>query len=355
MKWRNKMKKIISSIFILSLIILMGQQTFAVESDNGQIYGPSNGEFNKVGASGMQMLKIGVGARATGMGSAYGAIADDLTALYWNPAGLAKIKDITADFHYTSWFADFNHSFAAIAMPVGENFTSALSVSSFGTEGIPITTVTDNEGTGSTYSVNDIAIGLSFSGYLTEEFSFGITGKYLNCGLASLSSDGFAFDIGTLYETGIQGINLGFSIHNLGSSQTYSGEDLNRTIKIVDYASQTPIDASFDATPFSIPLIFRAALSADIIEMDEHKVIGAFDFLTYSDVPEQFHFGAEYTYDNMFALRAGYIVGQDQLGLSGGVGLNYIGGGFAGKFDYSLNTTVSLGMIHRISISLGMN
>lgn len=349
------MKKIVSLIFILSLIICAGERASAIDDGNGQVFGPSNGEFNKVGAAGMQMLKIGVGARATAMGGAYGAVADDLTALYWNPAGLAKTKDVTADFHYTYWFAEFNHSFAAIALPVSENFTSALQVSSFGTSGIPLTTVMDNEGTGQTYSVNDVCIGLSFSGYLTEEFSFGITGKYLTSSLAGLSSDGIAFDIGTLYETGIQGINLGFSMHNLGSSQTYTGEDLNRTIKIYDYVRQTAIDAQYTTAAYSIPLIFRAAISGDIIEMDEHKVIGAIDFITYSDIPEQFHFGAEYSYDRMFQARVGYVVGHDQLGITGGVGISYIGGGFAGKFDYSYNPTTILGDINRISISLGMN
>ena len=47
--------------------------------------------FAATGETGFAFLKLGVGARAMGMGSAYVAIADDPTALYWNPAGLASV------------------------------------------------------------------------------------------------------------------------------------------------------------------------------------------------------------------------------------------------------------------------
>ena len=103
----------------------------------------------KVGAAGVQFLKIGVGARANGMAGAYGAMADDLSSIYWNPAGLADVKAIAAEFSYTEWFAGLTHTFAALSMPLGKNFTTAISVISFNSNRIPITTVEHPEGTGS--------------------------------------------------------------------------------------------------------------------------------------------------------------------------------------------------------------
>ena len=39
-----------------------------------------------------EFLKLGVGARALGMGGAFAGLADDASAAYWNPAGLAYLK-----------------------------------------------------------------------------------------------------------------------------------------------------------------------------------------------------------------------------------------------------------------------
>ncbi len=47
--------------------------------------------LSKSGTTAAQFLKIGVGARAIGMGGAFAATADDITAMYWNPAGLARV------------------------------------------------------------------------------------------------------------------------------------------------------------------------------------------------------------------------------------------------------------------------
>ncbi|MGA2296089.1 MAG: PorV/PorQ family protein [FCB group bacterium] len=334
-------------LIILSVLILI-----PVKADDTQQQASSGGQFLKVGAAGVQFLKIGVGARGNGMAGAYGAITNDLSSIYWNPAGLADVKAMGAEFSYTSWFAGFTHAFAAVSLPLGENFTTALSVISFNSGNIPITTVEHPEGTGSSYSLNDISINATISGYLTDQFSFGITGKLINSSLAGLNSPGFAFDIGTMYETGIQGIKLGFSIHNLGGNMTYSGQDLQTTKKLVDALTASPLDVQYLASAYSLPLIFRAGAATDIINTDEHKLTAALDFTTLSDTPEQYAIGAEYTWNKILSLRGGYRWGQDVLGIAGGVGFNYIGSGFKGQFDYSICPAKNIGLINRLTLSV---
>ncbi|MDT3740249.1 MAG: PorV/PorQ family protein [Candidatus Kapabacteria bacterium] len=321
-------------------------------ADEQSAYGASAGEFSKVGAAGGQFLKIGVGARANGMGGAFGAVSNDLSSIFWNPAGLAEISTMSADFSYTQWFATYSHNFGAICMPVGDGYTAAFSVVSLSSGDIPVTTVEKPEGTGSVYQVNDIAVGATFSGFLTDQFSFGITVKYVQNAFSSVTANGFAFDIGTKYDTGIQGIKLGFSMHNLSTQMQYDGTDLRKTMKLDDALSQAPLDATLIAYPYNLPITFRAGLAADILEIDEHKLLGSADFITLTDVPEQFCLGAEYVWNDLLAIRGGYIFGQNQLGISGGVGLKYFGGGFGGTIDYSINPTVSLGLVNRLSILL---
>lgn len=342
------MKKFIVLIVLLSLTIFVTEVS-AVSDIN---VGTSAGDASKVGAAGGQFLKIGVGARANAMGGAFSSMADDLSSIHWNPAGLANLKSMNADFSYTQWFGGFSHNFGALAMPLSEDFTVAASIVSFTSDDIPVTTMYRPDGTGSSYSVNDIAMGVTLSGFLTNEFSFGITAKYVQNAFASVSSTGMAFDVGTMYDFGFYGIKLGFSIHNLGTQQAYEGQDLRTTKKLYDAMHATPLDATYLAYPYNLPIIFRAGISGDVIKSDVNHLRVAADFNTLTDVPEQFALGAEYVWNDFLAFRAGYVLGHDQLGFSGGVGLKYFGGGFGGQVDYAITPTTNLGLLNRLSVSL---
>lgn len=344
----KKMKKIYLLIITMFTFVILSTDAFAVAEGIGS----TAGEFSKVGGAGGQFLKIGVGARATSMAGAYGSVVNDLSSVHWNPAGLAKIKTMSAEFSYNQWFATYSHNFGALAMPVGPEFTAAVSVVSLNSGDIPVTTIERPGGTGSNYRVQDLALALSFAGYLTDQFSFGITAKMVNNSFASVSSSGLAFDIGTLFDTQFMGIKLGFSIHNLGMTQSFSGSDLLTNRKLWEAMNSAPLDANYNSFEYSLPLIFRAGISSEVYKDDEHAVLGAFDFTTFSDVPEQFAIGAEYVWKDLVSLRGGYIVGQDQLGLAGGFGIKYDGGVFGGRIDYSINPTKSLGLVNRITIGL---
>ncbi len=341
-------------LITLTLAVLMVFISVSVEAKD-DVSGSSAGEFLKVGAAGSQFLKIGIGARANGMAGAYTSVANDLTSLYWNPAGVADVKGMNGEFHYTQWFAGFTHSFAAVSMPISEQFTASAHLVSFSSDKIPITTIAQPEGTGAHYTVNDVVAGISISGYLTDQFSFGVTGKMVSNAFSSLNSSGMAFDIGTLYDTEIQGIKLGFAIFNLGSEMEYEGQDLKTTKKYIDELKAAPWDVTFLANPYTMPLIFRAGISSEVINMEEHKLIVAGDFVTLSDTPEQFAIGAEYTWNDLVSFRGGYRFGQDQLGFSGGIGFSYLTGGVKGQIDYSITPTADIGLVNRISIAVGLD
>lgn len=343
------MKKIFILILVLTLPLAFNS-SYAVDDLSG--FGASGGEFSKVGAAGGQFLKIGVGARANAMGGAYGAVANDLSSIFWNPAGLAEVSTMSAEFAYTQWLATYDHGFGALALPVGDGYTAAVSIVNLTSGDIPVTTVDKPEGTGSYYQVSDIAVAASFSGFLTDQFSFGVTVKYVQNAFSSVSASGFAFDIGTKYDTGIQGIKLGFSMHNLSTQLSYDGTDLRTSKKYEESLDMAPLDATYLAYPYNLPIVFRAGISSEIINQEEHKLLAAVDFVTLTDVPEQLSIGAEYVWNDFLSFRAGYMFGQSQLGLSGGIGLKYFGGAFGGSVDYSINPTVNLGLVNRLTVSM---
>lgn len=94
---------------------------------------PAQATFSKVGTTGAEFLKIEVG-RATAMGGAFVAIADDASAAYFNPAGLARV-DRQFQFNHVNWIADVND----------DNLTAVLPVTNFGTLALSITALTMGE------------------------------------------------------------------------------------------------------------------------------------------------------------------------------------------------------------------
>jgi hypothetical protein len=326
------------------------------------VSGSSGGEFSKRGAAGAQFLKIGVGARANGMAGAFGSVANDPTAMYWNPAGIADINGIAANISYTQWFAGFSHNFVGLVLPVGDAYKVGVSLTSFTSGSIPITTTEKETGTGASYSVSDFALGATFAGNVTNEFAFGVSFKYIQNSFASLGSSGVAFDIGTLYKADFRDTRLSFSISNLGGQQNYSGADLTRQGKVVNELSASPQELQALTNPFNLPLVFRASASTDLtaflegvdkLEANaEHRWIACADFETLSDTPEMFTIGTEYTWNNILSLRGGYRFGHDSFNFAGGAGFKYVGGGFDGQIDYSLSPIKGIGLVNRLSIGI---
>jgi len=280
--------------------------------------------------------------------------------MYWNPSGMVGVENIQVYVAHSTWYGDIKSNYAAVAVPLNDDFKVGAFVQTFGANDIPVTTINQPEGTGAFYSINDMSFGLSFAGALTEQFSFGVTAKYVQNAFQTVSASAVAFDIGTQYETGIQGIKLGFSIMNLSTETSFKGDALEKESGNLISGSkptENPIGTPnygviLPAYPFSLPVIFRGGLSSAIVETDMHKLIISGDVITISDSPEQAAFGFDYKWNDLLSLRAGYHFNNSQMGLSGGMGINYISGDFAGTFEYAASNTVSLGIMHRLNVIL---
>ncbi len=89
----------------------------------------TSAQFNKVGRTSLQFVKIGIGARETAMGEACIANMNDINSVFWNPAALTQISNTQVSFHYTKWFADLNIMSAAAGINLGNMGAIALSYS----------------------------------------------------------------------------------------------------------------------------------------------------------------------------------------------------------------------------------
>ncbi len=280
--------------------------------------------FPKVGTAGLQFLKLGVDARAIGMGKAYTSVTNDISSVYWNPAGLALTQKNQILFSHTEWVADIQHEFFATSRLTSLG-TFAVSVSLLHMDYMDITTEENFGPTGETFTCYDMAAGITYSNAFTDKFSFGITAKYLREALYEYSVDGMSIDFGSLYNTGWRNLTVGMALTNFGPDLQYEidkdndGEYDEDPFDLIDNDGDGAIDEDRPEIPFKIPMNFSLGLSADLYQYENHSFIGAFQLDSCVDRVETYSLGFEYKISS-FSLRSGYQFQYDEAGFSAGLG-----------------------------------
>ena len=265
--------------------------------------------FPKTGTAGLQFLKLGVDARAIGMGEAYTAVSDDISSVYWNPGGLAVKFNNQVMFSHTNWPADIMHDYFA-ASYVSDYGTFGFQASLLHMDDMDVVTEENFGPTGEKFTCYDLAAGLTYSQAFTDKFSFGITGKFLREKLDEYDVNGFAFDIGSLYNTGWRNLTIGMALRNFGPDLKYEvdNDDDGRLdedpFDLLDNDGDGLIDEDREEFPFKIPMSFSFGISGDIIREDMQHLIASFQVDNCVDRDEAFNLGAEYRWSSLF-VRAG--------------------------------------------------
>ncbi|HAH08108.1 MAG TPA: hypothetical protein DCM05_16550 [Elusimicrobia bacterium] len=150
-----------------------------------------------------QFLQYGVGARALGMGGAFYSIADDATAAYWNPAGLAYLQRKELTMMSATLWEQTTLTYLGYAHPTATKGTFALGITQLASTGFekvdaifdPATNEpTSVTATGETFADQQRAIGLSWGKEATETTAFGVTLKQVTRSLANSSDSTLTLD-----------------------------------------------------------------------------------------------------------------------------------------------------------------
>ncbi|MCD6318198.1 PorV/PorQ family protein, partial [Candidatus Aerophobetes bacterium] len=179
---------------------------------------PSFSSFaSDVGTTAANFLKIGIGARATAMGGAYTPIADDGTALYWNPAGVAQIEKMEVSATYNMWFQEINQGYLSLTFPLlggiaglGANYIDMGKIEGRDEEGNP---------TGE-FGASDIKISLGYANKVSPRLMFGISAGMLQETIAEDKKSTFLGNVGFLLVG--ESLSFGLACQNIGSNL---GED----------------------------------------------------------------------------------------------------------------------------------
>ncbi|GAB4363070.1 MAG: type IX secretion system outer membrane channel protein PorV [Calditrichia bacterium] len=315
--------------------------------------------MTKSGTTAAQFLKIQVGARAIGMGSAYVAAARDMSAIYWNPAGLSFVgPNGGVNFVHTEWLADMQFDFAAVAIRAGEIGTFGLSFTSLSMPDMKVRTEFEPEGTGELFSAMDMALGLSYARRLTDRFSMGLTGKYVRQQIWHMTAAAVAFDIGILFRTDFEWLVLGMSISNFGPKLQYTGKDVfvNYDFSPDQWGDNENIFANLQTDKWDLPLMFRFGLAMEILKTEMNQLTGTVEARHPNDNTENLSFGMEYGFRKRFFLRGGYqalFEDKSEKGLTLGTGFVYfLSPTLPFYLDYAYADWGRLNTVHRFSAEI---
>ena len=322
------------------LLILISILIFATES-NAQLFPTLGGQ--RAGISSLQFLKIGVGGRASAMGDAFIAIADDASALYWNPAGLVFAKQNEVMFSHNSWVADISQEYLAAFYKFSDNDAVGISLTFLQMDDMKVTNEVNPFGTGQYFSYGDVALTLTYSKKMTNQFSFGGSIRYVEETLDVLKMRGVMIDLGTMYWTGLGTTRFAVTITNFGNELAPDGE-----VKL--WGDRTVSEWQ----SFSPPTMFRIGFAFEPWQSERNRVTASIQLNHPNDNSENVSLGAEYSYNEILNIRGGYKINSDEQSFSAGAGVKLPLGIANVAVDYAFAQFSRLGAAHRFSIILGL-
>jgi hypothetical protein len=331
----------------------------------GLLFSTAEAQNKRIGTAAATELLIPVGARDLAMGGATIANSEGVESIHWNPAGLGLLKHSAEGmFSSMSYIADINVNYGAAAANFGEFGTIALSIRSVDFGDIPLTTNEDPEGrSGRIFSPAYVTVGLSYGRALTDAISTGLTLKLVSEQMDRASATGFAFDFGVQYHglVGVQGLQLGVAIKNIGPQMKYDGPGLYRNAISSD-GLRPEQKFKTEAASFELPSLVEIGLAYRQRVGDEMMYSLNGSFTNNNLYLDQYSFGGELGYMvesvQLFG-RAGYaFVAQAEsdakiFGPTFGVGITYSAPGLDITLDYAFRQVDLFDNNNVFSLKLG--
>jgi hypothetical protein len=279
------------------------------------------------GETGLSFLKIGVDARAVGMGEAYTAVSEDASAVYWNPAGLIGASHSNVLFNHNEWIVDIRGEFASLSL-VRKSSAWGFHLRSLNVGAIDVRADVPTEDPLEITSAHYLSTGISYAHRFSRILSAGVTVKYLFEKIYVESASGLAADFGLTYRTPFQNVKVGAVLQNLGKMGKFQNEET------------------------ALPVIGRLGLLYNLpLKTESVTALLAADVLKPSSENIRFHLGTEVLVWNQIALRGGYLIGYEARNFALGLGFARS----AIRLDYGVTPFWDdLGITHRFSVNFNL-
>ena len=317
----------VASIAALMLLVMGPSNFVAAESD-----------ADKAGTVAFKFLNLPYSTRGATLGG-LAAQASGAEAMFWNPAGLARAGGLGLTASMTQWLVETSYLSSGAVLPLaggvvgisflmvdyGETLRSGWSGE---TE-----FVFEAKQDPPSFSASDIAIQLSYGRFLSDKFSLGVTVKAIAEQIDGEAINGFAFDVGTQFNTGYRGIHMGAVISNFGPD-----------------ISPVSIPEGFSYAEFpgvSLPMTFSFGIDGQVLGDRNAGLVTGLNVVKYADMAQRFAVSFEYALMGMAHLRGSYTLGYDQGPVSVGAGLKLAGI----TVDLGVTTMTDFDLVTRISVN----
>jgi len=291
-----------------------------------------NGGYGQTGEGGTQsVLNFGASARALGLGRAYVALADDPSAVFWNPAGLEFVPRMSFSIFHATLYEGASYDFVGFVYPTLDFGTIGIGYARVGIGGIPVVNNFNIREGSAEFETSELYI--SYGKKLPYNLTSGITFKidrqsfsYLN-----LVTGGIGLDIGLMYrlpwESNLfRNLRLGFHYQNLLKPELKLG-----------------------ATTEKLPTRMRFGLAKKIPVGEENYLQILIDYSKSEFETAKLHMGSEYRFRELGFIRLG--LDQSNLAIGGGIKYRFI------QIDYSfgnLSYQNEFPATHRFSITFNL-
>ena len=310
---------------------------------------PASAQFSlgsqREGTSSGTFLKIGVGARAEGLGESFVAVANDPTAIFWNPAGLASMQRQEVALNHVSWPGDINYEHIAYVLPVRKLGGSlAFQFGALSTQ-IDETSELNPFGTGRSFIYSDVVAGVAYARRWTDKLLVGAGLKWMHEDLGKdvggPTTGAVLFDIGSIYYLGYGSVRIATSLTNFGSELKPDGTYTS------PYTGEVRTYDGFDS-----PMMFRYGLAFEAIERPAQRLTYSLEINQPADNQQIVKSGLEWVWQRTLALRTGYNFNADALKFSAGAGFQATLGQTRGTIDYAYTDGGYLGAVNRLSMGI---
>jgi hypothetical protein len=287
-------------------------------------------KYSRITTTSYGFLKLAGNARSAAMGDAYVSVGNDLSAVFYNPAGITQIERYALTASYLKWVVGSQMGTFALAAKTNLA-TFAVNFAYFKTEQFEETTSSQPGGTGRMVTGGDVAAGLTVAKQVTDKLSVGGNLRYVKENLDLKTYGSVDIDFGTLFYTGYKSTRLGMSLRNLGGNKDVIGQQAR------------------------FPMVFNLSGAAEVYGNlgDPISVTLAVEQMFFTDSINRYHFGAEAWVQNMVALRVGYKTGYDSESWSLGAGVKHKIGAQQVSVDFSYSKADALDE-YPIRLSLGL-
>jgi hypothetical protein len=268
----------------------------------------SAGNEDRIGTAGATQLLINPWARSSGIANSGVASVVGIEGSFMNVAGLAFTRKTEIMFTNTDWMSGSDIAINAIglAQRVGESGVIGLSVMSIDFGDFVTATEDNPEGDGSTYTVNNLNLALSYAKEFSNSIYGGISFRLLSESLFNLRTQGIAFDAGIKYVTGEKDqVKFGITLKNVGPPISFDGDGLSFQTALPS-GNNTIVTAETRSAEHELPSLIQFGASYDFLLNENHTVTANGTFVSNAFSRDNLNFGAEYAFKNLFMLRGGY-------------------------------------------------